>query len=226
MPFRTYQNTTTAEAARELTQLFQQNIPQRWSVAHLHQAVRNGEKHVGSVRYLTTLAGYVHWRLSGEHALGIGDASGMFPIDSATADFDAQMISQYDELVGDRGFSWSLRGLLPKVLREGEQAGTLTEEGASLLDPSGRLAAGVPMAPPEGDAATGMVATNSIARRTANVSAGTSIFAMVVLESPLKSLHEEIDLVTTPAGDPVAMAHCINGAADLQSWVGIFGEFA
>ena len=226
VPFRTWQNTMTSEAARELTELFQHNIPQRWSVAHLHQAILGGEEHVGRIDYLTTLSGYVHWRLTGERALGVGDASGMFPIDGATADYHRPMLASYEDLVADRGFGWQLSGILPRVLSAGQDAGTLTEEGARLLDPSGKLRAGIPLAPPEGDAGTGMVATNAVAQRTANVSAGTSIFAMVVLEGPLKALHEEIDLVTTPAGDLVAMAHCNNGALDLQAWVGLFGEVA
>lgn len=226
VPFRTWQNTITGEAATGLTQLFQHNIPQRWSVAHLYQAVLNGEEHVGAIAYLTTLAGYVHWQLTGEKNLGVGDASGMFPIDLATGGFDAGMLAQFDDLVADRGFGWRLADILPAVLPAGSEAGRLTEAGALLLDPSGRLEAGVPFAPAEGDAGTGMVATNSVARRTANVSAGTSIFAMVVLDHALSGLHEEIDLVTTPAGDLVAMAHCNNGAVDLQAWVGLFGEAA
>ncbi|MHA6526015.1 xylulokinase [Tessaracoccus sp. G1721] len=226
VPFRTWQNTTTGESAHALTKLFQYNIPQRWSIAHLYQAVLGGEAHVGRIDYLTTLAGYVHWRLTGERSLGVGDASGMFPIDTATGQFDQGMLAQFDALLADRGYGWTLADILPKVLPAGQQAGSLTEDGARLLDPSGRLRAGVPFAPAEGDAGTGMVATNAVARRTANVSAGTSIFAMVVLEGPLKALHEEIDLVTTPAGDLVAMAHCNNGAVDLQAWVGLFGEAA
>ncbi|MFT3888027.1 MAG: FGGY-family carbohydrate kinase [Arachnia sp.] len=226
VPFRTWQNTITSEAAAVLTPLFQHNIPQRWSVAHLYQAILGGEPHVADIDYLTTLAGYVHWRLSGERALGVGDASGMFPIDVATGGFDEGMLAQFDELVAERGFAWRLGELLPTVLPAGTPAGVLTAEGAALLDPTGRLQAGIPMAPPEGDAGTGMVATNSVARRTANVSAGTSIFAMVVLEGPLSRLHEEIDLVTTPAGDLVAMAHCNNGTIDLSAWVSLFGEVA
>jgi len=226
VPFRTWQNTITGESAHALTKLFQYNIPQRWSIAHLYQAVRNGEAHVGKIDYLTTLAGYVHWRLTGERVLGVGDASGMFPIDTATGQFDAGMLAQFDSLVADHRYPWKLGDILPAVLPAGREAGRLTEEGARLLDPSGKLRAGVPVAPAEGDAGTGMVATNSVARRTANVSAGTSIFAMVVLEGPLKQLHEEIDLVTTPAGDLVGMAHCNNGAVDLQAWVGLFGEAA
>nr|WP_220489170.1 FGGY-family carbohydrate kinase [Tessaracoccus sp. MC1679] len=226
VPFRTWQNTTTGQAAHALTQLFQHNIPQRWSIAHLYQAFLGAEEHVGSIDYLTTLAGYVHWRLTGERSLGVGDASGMFPIDTTTGQFDTDMLAQFDDLVADRGYGWKLADILPAVLPAGQSAGALTDEGARLLDPSGRLRAGIPFAPAEGDAGTGMVATNSVARRTANVSAGTSIFAMVVLEGPLKALHEEIDLVTTPAGDLVAMAHCNNGAVDLQAWVGLFGEAA
>lgn len=226
VPFRTWQNTTTGQAAHALTRLFQHNIPQRWSIAHLYQAFLGAEEHVGSIDYLTTLAGYVHWRLTGERSLGVGDASGMFPIDTTTGQFDTDMLAQFDDLVADRGYGWKLADILPAVLPAGQSAGALTDEGARLLDPSGRLRAGIPFAPAEGDAGTGMVATNSVARRTANVSAGTSIFAMVVLEGPLKALHEEIDLVTTPAGDLVAMAHCNNGAVDLQAWVGLFGEAA
>lgn len=226
VPFRTWQNTMTGQAASKLTQLFQHNIPQRWSVAHLYQAILAGEAHLGDVAQINTLAGYVHWRLTGQHVLGIGDASGMFPLSAETKDYDPAMLAQFDELVAEHRFGWKLAELLPTVLVAGQDAGTLTDEGAALLDPSGSLRAGVPFAPPEGDAGTGMVATNSVAQRTANVSAGTSIFAMVVLEGSLKRLHEEIDLVTTPAGDPVAMAHCNNGALDLQQWVGIFGEAA
>lgn len=224
--FRTWQNTMTGEAAHELTQLFQHNIPQRWSVAHLRQAILNGEEHVSRLATVDTLASWVHSQLSGERRIGVGDASGMFPIAAGTGSFDAGMLAKFDELVADKGFEWKLADLLPEVLPAGAPAGSLSEAGARLLDPSGKLRAGIPMAPPEGDAGTGMVATNSVARRTANVSAGTSIFAMVVLEDALKELHEEIDLVTTPAGDPVAMAHAANGALDLQAWVNLFGEAA
>lgn len=224
--FRTWQNTSTGAAAHELTHLFQHNIPQRWSVAHLYQAILNGEPHVERIEHLTTLAGYVHWRLTGERVLGVGDASGMFPIDPATGGFDEPRMEQFDALISGRGYPWRLASILPSVLPAGRQAGKLTEDGARLLDPSGALSPGALAAPPEGDAGTGMVATNSVARRTANVSAGTSIFAMVVLEGPLSGLHEEIDLVTTPAGDLVAMAHCNNGTVDLNAWVGLFGEVA
>lgn len=226
VPFRTWQNTFTGEAAGELTQLFQHAIPQRWSIAHLYQAILRGEEHVGRIDYLTTLAGYIHRRMTGERALGVGDASGMFPIDVETGTFDESMLAKFDDLVADRGFGWKLADILPRVLPAGQRAGTLTDEGARLLDPTGTLQAGAPVAPAEGDAGTGMVATNSVARRTANVSAGTSIFAMVVLEGPLSQLREEIDLVTTPAGDLVAMAHCNNGAADLAAWVSLLGEAA
>ena len=224
VPFRTWQNTMTGEAAAELTQLFQHNIPQRWSIAHLYQAILRGEEHVARIDHLETLASYVHWRLTGERLIGVGDASGMFPIDVATGGYDRGLVAQFDALVADRGFGWSLADLLPEPLPAGRQAGALTVDGALLLDPSGALQAGAAVAPPEGDAGTGMVATNSVARRTANVSAGTSIFAMVVLEGPLKELHEQIDLVTTPAGDLVGMAHCNNGTIDLSAWVSLLGE--
>ncbi|MBS1697531.1 MAG: ATPase [Actinobacteria bacterium] len=225
VPFRTWRNTSTAVAAAELTELFGVNIPLRWSIAHLHQAVVDGEAHVPSIARVTTLAGYVHERLTGRHVLGVGDASGMFPIDSATGDYDAAMVAAYDALVGDR-LPADLTALLPAVLPAGVDAGALTEEGALLLDPSGRLGPGIPLCAPEGDAGTGMVATNSVAPRTGNVSAGTSIFAMVVLEGPLAGVHHEIDLVTTPSGDAVAMVHCNNGASELAAWAGLFTRFA
>ena len=225
-PFRTWRNTTTGRAAEELTALLGFNIPQRWSIAHLYQAIFDGEEHVGRVAFLTTLAGYVHWRLTGQKVLGVGDASGMFPIDSGACDFHAGMVAKFDEKIAPRGFSWRLLELMPKVLSAGDAAGALTGAGAKLLDPSGGLQAGVPLCPPEGDAGTGMVATNSVAQRTGNVSAGTSIFAMVVLEKALQRVHMEIDMVTTPTGKPVAMAHCNNCTTDLNAWVGLFGEFA
>ncbi len=221
VPFRTWRNTNTGVAAAELSALFGVNIPLRWSVAHLHQAVTDAEPHVADVRFVTTLAGYVHWKLTGEKVLGVGDASGMFPIDSATRDYDAALLAKYDALTdGD------LRALLPTVLAAGEAAGSLTAEGAALLDPTGALRPGIPLCPPEGDAGTGMVATNAVAPRTGNVSAGTSIFAMVVLERPLGSAHDELDLVTTPAGDAVAMVHCNNGASELGAWASLFARFA
>ncbi|MFL2000269.1 xylulokinase [Microbacterium sp. A1-JK] len=224
VPFRTWRNTSTGPAAAELTDLFGTNIPLRWSIAHLYQAVLDDEPHVADVRFVTTLAGYVHWRLTGRRVLGVGDASGMFPIDATTKTYDERMLRQFGDLVGERGID--LAALLPEVLPAGVPAGELTTEGAALLDPTGALRPGVILCPPEGDAGTGMVATNSVAPRTGNVSAGTSIFAMVVLERPLESLHHEIDLVTTPAGDPVAMVHCNNGASELAAWVGLFTRFS
>ena len=226
VPFRTWRNTITGPAAEKLTELFNFNIPQRWSIAHLYQAILNQEPHVPDIRFLTTLEGYVHWQLTGEKVLGIGEASGMFPIDSTINDYDADMVSAFDQLVADKGFPWKLRDLLPKVLLAGDCAGTLTAEGAKLLDVSGKLQPGVRLCPPEGDAGTGMVATNSVAQRTGNVSAGTSVFAMIVLEKALSKVHTEIDMVTTPSGKPVAMVHCNNCTSDLNAWVKLFGEFA
>ena len=226
VPFRTWQNTNTHEAHEKLSELFQYNIPERWSVAHLYQAVLNHEEHVSKVDYITTLAGYVHWKLTGEKVLGVGDASGMFPIDSDKLDYDSHMADAFDEKVAPLRLGWKLREILPQVLNAGEEAGTLTEEGAKLLDPTGQLEAGVVLAPPEGDAGTGMVATNSVRVRTGNVSAGTSIFAMVVLEHKLARLHPEVDLVTTPAGDLAGMSHANNFTSDLNAWVGLFGQFA
>lgn len=226
VPFRTWRNSTTGPAAEKLTELFQYNIPLRWSIAHLYQAVLNGEDHVKDVAYFTTLSGYIHWKLTGEKALGIGDASGMFPIDIEKKDFNEEMIQKFDELTADRNYPWKLRDIMPKVMTAGETAGTLTEEGARLLDESGSLEAGILLCPPEGDAGTGMAATNSVARRTGNVSAGTSVFAMIVLEKELKKVYPEIDLVTTPDGSLVAMVHANNCTSDLNAWVGIFREFA
>ncbi|RZI87645.1 MAG: ATPase, partial [Microbacterium sp.] len=217
VPFRTWRNTHTGEAAAELSELLGVNIPLRWSVAHLRQAELDGEPHVARVRAITTLAGYVHERLTGRRVLGVGDASGMFPIDSAAADYDAELRARFDE----RSTLPGLAELLPAVLVAGEDAGVLTADGAALLDPAGVLAPGIPFCPPEGDAGTGMVATGAVAPRTGNVSAGTSIFAMVVLERPLAQQHHELDLVTTPAGDPVAMVHCNNGASELAAWAGL-----
>ena len=225
-PFRTWRNTTTAQAAAELTELFSFNGPQRWSVAHLYQAILNDEAHVGKIAFITTLSGYVHWMLTGRRVLGIGDASGMFPIDSDALDFDARMVELLDERLIPRGFTWKLGDILPQVLCAGDEAGVLTEAGARLLDVSGELEAGIPLCPPEGDAGTGMAATNSVGVRTGNVSAGTSIFAMIVLERALSRVHTEIDMVTTPSGAPVAMAHCNNCTSDLNAWVNLFGEFA
>jgi len=226
VPFRTWRNTVTGEAAAELTKEFGFNIPQRWSIAHLHQAVLNKEPHVPDITFFTTLAGYIHWQLTGEKVLGVGDASGMFPIDSTTRDYNKDYLAKYEALVADRGFDWKLSKILPKVLVAGEAAGTLTAEGAAKLDVSGNLEAGIPLCPPEGDAGTGMVATNSVAVRTGNVSAGTSIFAMIVMEKALSAVHEEIDVVTTPVGDDVAMVHCNNCTSDINAWAGIFRQFA
>lgn len=226
VPFRTWRNTITGAAAAELTKEFSFNIPQRWSIAHLYQAVLNGEEHVERIAFLTTLAGYIHWKLTGEKVLGVGEASGMFPIDAKTRNYNQKMMKQFDALSNVKKYSWKLSEILPKVLVAGECAGVLTEEGAKLLDVSGNLTAGIPMCPPEGDAGTGMTATNSVAVRTGNVSAGTSVFAMVVLEEDLKAVHEELDIVTTPSGDNVAMVHCNNCTSDLNAWVGLFREFA
>lgn len=226
VPFRTWRNTITGQAAEELTELFQYNIPQRWSIAHLYQAILNEEEHVKDVAYFTTLAGYIHWRLTGRKVLGIGDASGMFPIDTGAKDFDGGMIEKFDALVAGKGYPWKLRQIMPEVLTAGQDAGVLTEEGAKLLDPSGQLAAGVPLCPPEGDAGTGMTATNSVAERTGNVSAGTSVFAMIVLEKELSKVYPEIDMVTTPTGSLVAMAHANNCTSDLNAWVSLFREYS
>ena len=226
VPFRTWRNSTTGEAAEKLIEVFQYNIPLRWSIAHLYQAILNGEDHVKEVAYFTTLAGYIHWKLTGVKALGIGDASGMFPIDIQKKDFNEEMVQKFDELVAEKNFSWKLRDIMPKVMAAGEEAGVLTEEGARLLDESGNLEAGIPLCPPEGDAGTGMAATNSVAKRTGNVSAGTSIFAMIVLEKELRKVYPEIDLVTTPDGSLVAMVHANNCTSDLNAWVSIFREFA
>ena len=223
-PFRTWRNTITGPATRELSPLFHFNVPQRWSIAHLHQAVMNGEEHVKDIAFLTTLAGYVHWKLTGQKVLGVGDASGMFPIDSETCDYDAGMVAKYDELLGGK-YPWKLKEILPEVLCAGEAAGTLTEEGAKLLDPSGVLKAGIPLCPPEGDAGTGMAATNSVAVGTGNVSAGTSVFSMVVLDKALANIYEEIDMVTTPTGKPVAMVHCNNCTNEINAWAGVFRGF-
>ena len=224
VPFRTWRNTTTGEAAKKLTQLFRFNIPERWSVAHLYQAVLNGEAHVKDIRALTTLAGYLHYCLTGVRTVGVGEAAGMFPIDSASCDYDSTMLEKFDTLCCD--YPWKLRDLLPEVRTAGQAAGTLTKEGALLLDPTGVLQPGIPFCPPEGDAGTGMVATNSVQPRTGNVSAGTSVFAMVVLERPLKNVYPEIDMVTTPDGAPVAMVHCNNCSADIDAWAGLLHDFA
>lgn len=226
VPFRTWRNNITGEASRVLTDLFQHPIPQRWSIAHLYQAILNGEEHVPRIRFMTTLEGYIHWKLTGQKVLGIGEASGMFPIDMHTKNYQGRMLEQFDQLVAEYHFPWKIGEILPGVLVAGQEAGRLTEEGARLLDPSGELEAGIPLCPPEGDAGTGMTATNSVSVRTGNVSAGTSVFAMIVLEKELSRVHPEIDLVTTPAGDPVAMVHSNNCTSDLNAWVGLFREFA
>ena len=226
VPFRTWRNTITAESSRILTELFDYPIPHRWSISHLYQAILNNERHISQIGYITTLAGYIHRKLTGARVLGVGDASGMFPIDTSTKNFDKVMISRFNDLIRDEGYPWRLEDILPEVLVAGEPAGYLTEEGVKLLDRSGGLNAGIPFCPAEGDAGTGMTATNSVAPRTGNVSAGTSVFLMAVLEHNLKKVHPEIDLVTTPSGDPVAMVHCNNCTGDIDAWVKVFTEFA
>ena len=224
-PFRTWRNTMTGPAAEKLTEVFQFNVPQRWSIAHLYQALLNKEPHVRDICHLTTLAGYVHWKLTGQKVLGVGEASGVFPIDSRTNDYDQRMIESFGEILKAENIPWTLQDILPKVLVAGEAAGVLLEDGAQLIDPTGGLQAGIPLCPPEGDAGTGMVATNSVAERTGNVSAGTSVFAMIVLEKALSKVYPEIDMVTTPSGKPVAMVHSNNCTSDLNAWVDLFQEF-
>lgn len=226
VPFRTWQNTNTHEAHEKLSELFQYNIPERWSIAHLYQCVLDNEEHVSKVAFFTTLAGYVHWKLTGRKVLGVGDASGMFPIDPTTHTWETEFVKQFNALPEVAAQPWTLEDLLPEPLVAGTPAGELTEEGAKLLDPTGTLQPGITLAPPEGDAGTGMMATNSVRKRTGNVSAGTSIFATVVLEGKLKALHPEVDLVTTPAGDLAGMSHANNFTSDLNAWVGLFGQFA
>jgi sugar (pentulose or hexulose) kinase len=225
IPFRTWRNTITGQAAEKLTDLFQFNIPQRWSIAHLYQAILNKEPHLKDISHLTTLAGYVHWKLTGQKLLGVGEASGVFPIDSRINDYDPHKIELFNECLRAENISWKLQDILPKVLVAGEAAGVLTEEGARLIDPTGQLRSGIPFCPPEGDAGTGMVATDSVAERTGNVSAGTSVFAMIVLEKALSKVYPEIDMVTTPTGKPVAMVHSNNCTSDLNAWVELFQEF-
>lgn len=224
VPFRTWRNNITEPATKILTPLFGQQIPQRWTIAHLYQAILNGESHVEKLDFVTTLAGYIHWQLTGEKILGVGDASGVFPIDSDAMDYNEAMVKKFDALIVEKKYPWKLRDVLPIVKSAGDSAGKLTEKGAKLLDPTGTLRAGIPVCPPEGDAGTGMVATNSVAKRTGNVSAGTSIFAMIVLEKPLSKVYEEIDPVTTPDGSPVAMVHSQNCTSDLNAWVGLMKE--
>ena len=226
VPFRTWRNTITEEASEALTKEFAYHIPQRWSIAHLYQAILNKEEHVSKIDFQSTLAGYIHWKLSGKKVLGVGEASGMFPIDIQTKKFNTTMIQKFDKLNEAKGFGWKLGDILPEVLVAGEDAGVLTAEGAKLLDVSGQLQAGIPLCPPEGDAGTGMAATNSVAVRTGNVSAGTSVFAMIVLEKDLQKVYPEIDLVTTPSGNLVGMVHCNNCTSDLNAWVSLFKEFA
>ena len=225
VPFRTWRNTNTGAAAAELSSLFNFNIPLRWSISHLYQAILSGEEHVKDISYLTTLAGYIHWKLTGEKVLGVGDASGMLPIDPSTLDYDKVMVEKFDALIAPKGLPWKLLDILPKVLPAGAAAGKLTQEGADMLDISGNLMPGVPLCPPEGDAGTGMTATNSVRKRTGNVSAGTSCFSMIVLERPLSKPYEPIDVVTTPDGSAVAMVHCNNCTSDINAWVNIFKEF-
>ena len=225
VPFRTWRNTNTAKAAAALSDLFVYNIPLRWSISHLYEAILDNEEHVSDIKYLTTLAGYVHWQVTGQFVLGVGDASGMIPVDPATKTYDAEMVKKFNELIAPKGFSWTLLDILPKSLSAGEQAGFLTPEGAKRLDVSGHLKAGIPVCPPEGDAGTGMVATNAVKQRTGNVSAGTSSFSMIVLEKPLTKPYEMIDMVTTPDGSLVAMVHCNNCTSDINAWVSLFKEY-
>lgn len=225
VPFRTWRNTNTGQAAAALSELFVYNIPLRWSISHLYQAILDNEEHVPSINYLTTLAGFVHWQITGQKVLGIGDASGMLPIDPITKNYSSEMVDKFDKLIAPKGYDWKLRDILPKVLSAGENAGILTPEGASRLDVSGHLKAGIPVCPPEGDAGTGMVATNAVKQRTGNVSAGTSSFSMIVLEKELSKPYEMIDMVTTPDGSLVAMVHCNNCTSDLNAWINIFKEY-
>ena len=225
-PFRTWRNTMTEQAADELTELFSFNIPLRWSIAHLYHSILQNEAHVPNIDYVTTLAGYIHHRLTGQKVIGIGDASGMFPIDSNTLNYDADMMAQFDAHIAAKGYAWKLADILPKVLVAGQNAGALTAEGALLIDPTGALQAGAPLCPPEGDAGTGMAATNSVAARTGNVSAGTSVFAMIVMEKALSKMYREVDMVTTPCGKPVAMVHANNCTSDINAWVGLFADMA
>ncbi|MBO7171487.1 MAG: FGGY-family carbohydrate kinase [Bacteroidaceae bacterium] len=225
VPFRTWRNTNTGKAAAELSKLFNYNIPLRWSISHIYQAILNGEEHVKDIKYLTTLAGYIHWQLTGEFVLGVGDASGMIPVDPQTKTYDAEMVEKFDKLVAPYGYSWNLLGILPKSLVAGECAGALTEKGAKALDPTGTLKAGIPFCPPEGDAGTGMAATNAVKVGTGNVSAGTSSFSMIVVEKVLSQPYEELDMVTTPDGSLVAMVHCNNCTGDLNAWISLFKQY-
>lgn len=225
VPFRTWRNTNTGAAAEKLSKLFHFNMPLRWSASHLYQAILNEEPHVKDITFITTLAGYIHWQLTGQKVLGIGDASGMFPIDSTTRGYDSAMLETFSRLIEPKHFGWNIKDILPKILLSGQGAGTLTEEGARLLDASGHLKAGIPLCPPEGDAGTGMVATNAVKPLTGNVSAGTSSFSMIVLEHNLSKPYQVIDMVTTPDGSPVAMVHCNNCTSDINAWVTIFKQY-
>jgi sugar (pentulose or hexulose) kinase len=225
VPFRTWRNTNTGRAAAALSELFVYNIPLRWSISHLYQAILDNESHVNEIDFLTTLAGYVHWQITGEKVLGIGDASGMLPIDPTTHNYSAEMVAKFNKLIAPKEYNWKLEDILPKVLSAGENAGVLTPEGSKKLDASGHLKAGIPVCPPEGDAGTGMVATNAVKQRTGNVSAGTSSFSMIVLEKELSKPYEMIDMVTTPDGSLVAMVHCNNCTSDLNAWVNLFKEY-
>nr|WP_242700729.1 FGGY-family carbohydrate kinase [Enterococcus sp. DIV0212c] len=226
VPFRTWRNASTEQAEKMLTALFDHNIPQRWSIAHLYQAILNNEKHVTDIAYVTTLSGYIHWQLTGKKVIGIGDASGMFPIDAVVKNYDKQMLKQFDEAILEKNYPWEITEILPEIALAGAEAGQLTEAGAMLLDSSGVLQADIPMCPPEGDAGTGMVATNSVAEHTGNISAGTSVFAMIVLDKPLTKVYPQIDIVTTPSGNLVAMVHANNCSSDINAWVQLFKEFA
>lgn len=226
VPFRTWRNTNTGQAAAELSELFNYNIPLRWSISHLYQAILDNEEHVKDIEFLTTLAGYIHWQITGKKVLGVGDASGMIPVDPATKTYDAEMVEKFDKLIAPKGFKWTLLDILPKSLNAGENAGFLTPEGALKLDVSGHLQPGIPVCPPEGDAGTGMAATNAVKQRTGNVSAGTSSFSMIVLEKPLSKPYEKIDMVTTPDGSLVAMVHCNNCTSEINAWAKIFKEYA
>lgn len=223
-PFRTWRNTITQDASEKITALFDFNIPQRWSIAHLYQAMLNGESHVKDISFLTTLAGYIHWRLTGKKAIGVNEASGMFPVDTFSCDYDKRMLGLFDKLAADLGMEWKVGQLLPEIIPAGRTAGTLTEEGARLLDPSGTLQAGIPLCAPEGDAGTGMIATNSIAPGTGNLSAGTSIFVTITMDQALSRMHPEIDVLANPAGHPAAMVHCINGTPEIDAWINLFGD--
>ena len=225
VPFRTWRNTNTGRAAAALSELFVYNIPLRWSISHLYQAILDNESHVNEIDFLTTLAGYVHWQITGEKVLGIGDASGMLPIDPTTHNYSAEMVAKFNKLIAPKEYNWKLEDILPKVLSAGENAGVLTPKGSKKLDASGHLKAGIPVCPPEGDAGTGMVATNAVKQRTGNVSAGTSSFSMIVLEKELSKPYEMIDMVTTPDGCLVAMVHCNNCTSDLNAWVNLFKEY-